>query len=89
MILSLSNSIVCISRDLRLPVFVLSHVSYICDDAEVDARGGKALRSAVVGEGVEEGACGRVGGLATRACNAGDGGEKDEEGERLLGEDVV
>ena len=89
MILPLSNHVVGVGSDLRLAVFVLSHISYVRDDAEVDARGGKALRSAVHGEGVEEGACGCISGLAACTGNAGDGGEKDEEREGLCGEKVV
>lgn len=76
--------------DFGLEIGALGDVPDFVDDAEIDAGGGEVLGSAVVGKVVEEAVGGGVGGLAAVADHAGDGGEHDEEVERvLLGEEGV
>ena len=71
----------------RASVDVFSKVTGASDGAEAEGGGGEALGYSVLGEGVEEGRGGAVGGLAVVAKEGGEGAEHEEEVK--VEEDVV
>lgn len=66
---------------------VCCEVAGAADGAEAEGGGGEALGGAELGEGVEEGGGGAVGGLAVVAEEGGEGAEQEEEVE--VGEGAV